>query len=222
MSHYLLPKEETGRVPKIKICGITNLEDALLAIELGADELGFNFYKKSPRYISPEDARSIALDLPEDTVKIGVFVNATAEEISDAAYLAKLTAVQFHGEEDRDFVEMARIKLGLTVIKAFRVSPEFRVEDTENYLANAFLLDGFSTKERGGTGDTFDWTIAEAIAGRVKKLYLAGGLTPENVGEAIRRVRPYAVDVCSRIESEPGKKDAEKLKRFVAAVQETI
>lgn len=207
---------------KVKICGITNLDDALLAVEYGADELGFNFYKKSPRYILPLDARAIIDGLPENVGKIGVFVNETAEKIAETVVAAKLTAVQFHGDEDADFVRRARLELGLTVIKAFRVSPEFMAENTADYLANSFLLDGYSTKERGGTGDTFDWTIAKEVSARVKKLYLAGGLTPENVGEAIKRVRPYAVDVCSRIESEPGKKDAEKLKQFMAAVKETI
>ena len=207
---------------KIKICGITNLEDALLSGKYGADELGFNFYKKSPRYISPDDARKIVVELPSSISKVGVFVNESIDNIVRTAKVVGLDAIQLHGDEDFDFVDSVRNKSGLTVIKALRVTPEFRPEDALDYDADAILLDGYSTTERGGTGDTVDWDIAGQVSMLVPVLYLAGGLSPENVAEAIINVRPYAVDVCSRIESGPGKKDPGKLERFIAAVKETI
>lgn len=207
---------------RIKICGITNIDDALLAVKYGADELGFNFYKKSPRYVSPILAKSITDKLPVSIFRVGVFVNETLEKIYEIAQVAGLDAVQLHGDEDANFVDRLKASSGLTVIKALRVTPEFNARDAVDYDADAILLDGYSTKERGGTGDTFDWNIAGRVSALVPILYLAGGLTPENVADAVRKVRPYAVDVCSRIESKPGKKDAEKLERFIVAVRETI
>ncbi|CAN5512406.1 hypothetical protein BH10ACI3_BH10ACI3_03170 [soil metagenome] len=209
------------RRPKIKICGITNLKDALLASKLGADQLGFNFYDKSPRYISPESAAAIIAQLPPGISKAGVFVNDTVERICETVSVAGLDTIQLHGGEDIEFVERIE-RSGLTVIKAIRVTPEFRLEDVRDFDGRPVLLDGYSITERGGTGGTFDWEIAKQVSRTVPELYLAGGLTPENVSEAIKKVRPFAVDACSRIESEPGKKDEDKLMRFIAAVRETI
>jgi phosphoribosylanthranilate isomerase len=207
---------------KIKICGITNLEDALLAVNLGADDLGFNFYEKSPRYIAPEKAKEIIAELPANVMKIGVFVNESVERICEISAIAGLDAVQLHGDEDDRFIDAVHIMCGLPVIKAIKVTPDFSAKDAAHSNAEAVLLDKFSPKEHGGTGETFDWNIAKQVSASVERVYLAGGLTPENVGEAIRTVRPYAVDVCSRIESEPGKKDAAKLKQFIDAVRKTI
>jgi len=207
---------------KIKICGITNLEDALLAVQLGADQLGFNFYKNSPRYITPEHAKNIIAELPAYVIKIGVFVNETIERICEIATIAGLDVIQLHGDEDNRFIQEAHMMSGLPVIKAIRVSSDFDPSQAKHSSAEAILLDKYSPHEHGGTGETFDWEIAQGVSTLVERLYLAGGLTPENVAEAIEKVRPYAIDVCSRIESEPGKKDVEKLKRFIAAVRETI
>lgn len=207
---------------KIKICGITNLEDALLSVQLGADQLGFNFYKNSSRFLTPERARSIIDEIPTNVLKIGVFVNESVESVCEIASFAGLDAIQLHGDEDNGFMERVHTESGLPVIKVFRISPDFTTGDATHCSAEAILLDKYSPREVGGTGETFDWTVAQRVRPLVDRLYLAGGLTPLNVGKAIEMVRPYAVDVCSGIESEPGKKDPEKLKRFVAAVRETI
>ena len=207
---------------RVKVCGITNLEDALLSVECGADELGFNFYKKSPRYISPKKASLITQQLPNSVLRVGVFVNESVEKILETAILVGLDVIQLHGDEDADFIENLLNRPSLSVIKAFRVGPDFSINEVAKNNADAILLDGYSLSERGGTGDKFDWEIAKTVSVAVPFLYLAGGLTPENVADAINQVHPYAVDVCSRIESEPGKKDPEKLRRFIAAVTETI
>ena len=207
---------------RIKICGITNLEDALLAVSAGADELGFNFFEGSLRYVTPETASSIADKLPVTTLKVGVFVNQTAERVLEIASIVGLNAIQLHGDEDAAFIDEIRKRSELTVIKALRVSPQFHAKDAVVFRADAILLDSYSDKEHGGTGATFDWDIAKQVSNLFPVLYLAGGLTPENVSEAIKQVRPYAVDVCSRIESTPGKKDEDKLKRFITAVRKAI
>ncbi len=204
---------------RIKVCGITNVEDALLAVGAGADELGFNFFEGSPRHVTPETASSIAERLPADTLKVGVFVNEPAERILEIAAVVGLNAVQLHGDEDAAFIDQIRKASALTIIKALRVSSQFQPKDAALFGADAILLDSYSSKEHGGTGETFDWDIAKQVSNLVPVLYLAGGLTPENVRGAIAKVRPYAVDVCSRIESTPGKKDEDKLKRFIAAVR---
>lgn len=207
---------------RVKICGITDSEDASLAIKHGADELGFNFYDKSPRYVSPEKAGEIIRKLPRDITKIGVFVNESVERICEVVSIAGLDAVQLHGDERHDFVANLNRRLGLNIIKAFRVKDGIEFEQVNKFESHYILLDSYSTDEYGGSGQRFDWAFVEAISVLLPQTYLAGGLTPENVGEAIRKVRPYAVDVCSRIESEPGKKDEDKLRRFIAAVRETV
>ena len=204
---------------KVKICGITNLEDALLAARSGADALGFNFYEKSPRYISPEKAREIIERLPTEIFIVGVFVNESQEKIVEIAETAKLNAIQLHGDETPEFVSELKTKTNLEIIKAFRVSPDFKAEDVLTYEVDAVLLDAFSSKDRGGTGEVFDWKIAAAVKKMVPKLYLAGGLSPENVAAAISEVEPYAVDACSRLEEVAGKKDARKLREFFSAVR---
>lgn len=198
---------------KVKICGITHLADALISIEYGADMLGFNFYPRSPRYISAEVAGAIVSELP-DVIKVGVFVNETPERINEVARVARLDAVQLHGDESPAFVKHLADSVGCSVIKAFRVAPEFDARSVLDYGLDAVLLDGYSGGVYGGAGKTFDWDIAKSILPSIR-LYLAGGLSAGNVRAAISEVRPYAVDSCSLLESSPGKKDPEKLRRFI-------
>jgi len=204
---------------KVKICGITNLEDALLSAKFGADALGFNFYKKSPRYISPEKAREIVEQLPQEILKVGVFVNESLEGICEIAKTARLDAIQLHGEETPEFARELKAKTNLEIIKAFRVSESFEPEDILQYKVDAVLLDAYSPKEHGGTGETFDWEIAKKVQEIFPKMYLAGGLSVENVKEAVEKVKPYAVDACSRLESKKGIKDSTKVSSFISELR---
>ena len=200
---------------RVKICGITNLDDALGAVDAGADALGFNFYRRSPRYITPQDARRIIGRLPESVLAVGVFVNeAEPETVARMASDANLKAVQLHGDESPAY---ARALKNFFVIKALRVSEDFVPERVTEYETEAILLDSFDSRERGGTGRTFDWEVARRVRELVPKLYLAGGLSVENVAEAVERVEPYAVDACSRLESAPGRKDLERVREFISA-----
>ena len=200
---------------KVKICGITNLEDALVSAKFGADALGFNFYEKSPRYITPEKAREIIGQLPQEVLKVGVFVNETLEKIVEIAETANLDALQLHGEETPEFARELKQKTNLEIIKAFRVSPDFVPEVVLKYETDAILLDAYSPKEHGGTGETFDWEIARQVQKIFPKMYLAGGLSAENVLEAVEKVKPYFVDSCSSLEKNKGKKDKLKTIRFI-------
>jgi phosphoribosylanthranilate isomerase len=202
---------------QVKICGITNAEDALAAIEAGAGLLGFNFYPKSPRYVSPSDARRIVEQLPEHVKRVGVFVNEDAEGIARIAAEACVATVQLHGDETPEFCATLR---GLSIIKALRVREDFRVEDAAKFETDAVLLDAYVKDFRGGTGHTFDWSIARRTREVVRRLVLAGGLRAENVAEAVKTVRPYAVDVCSGVESAPGRKSFQLMRRFVEAMRE--
>ena len=204
---------------KVKICGITNLEDALLSAKFGADALGFNFYKKSPRYIEPEKAREIIDQLPDTILKVGVFVNEKLERVAEIAKTANLNAIQLHDEETPEFCREIKLKTNLEIIKAFRVSPEFVPEDVLKYEVDAILLDAYNPKEHGGTGETFDWKVAFKVKQNVKKLYLAGGLDSNNVHVAIRRIQPFGVDSCSLLEKEKGKKDKQRVFRFISVVK---
>ncbi len=201
---------------KVKICGITNLEDALLSAKFGADALGFNFYAKSPRYTTPENARDITEKLPAEILKVGVFVNESLEKIIEIAGIAKLNALQLHGEETPEFAKELKTKTGLEIIKAFRVSPTFKPEDVLQYQVDAILLDAYNPKEHGGTGETFDWEIAKKVQAIFPRMYLAGGLNQENIATAIVEVRPFAVDACSGLELEKGLKDHNKLTEFLS------
>ena len=194
------------KMTKVKICGITNLEDALISAKFGADALGFNFYEKSPRYIAPENAAEIIKELPENILKVGVFVNETLEKIAEIAKIAGLDALQLHGEETPEFARQLKQKTNLEIIKAFRVSPGFAPEDVLKYETDAILLDAYSPKEHGGTGETFDWEIAKKVQEIFPKMYLAGGLIHENINRAIYETKPFAVDVCSGVEDQKGKK----------------
>lgn len=190
----------------VKVCGITNREDARAAVEAGAGALGFNFYPKSPRYITPAAAAAISAAVPAGVLKVGVFVNEPlAPEIVAEA---NLDIAQLHGDEGA-----ADVPAGLRVWKAIRVNEQFRIEDVESFPAEAFLLDT-PTELFGGSGHTFDWSRAR---GASRPILLAGGLDAENVGTAIRIAQPWGVDACSRLESSPGKKDHSRMARFIAA-----
>lgn len=201
----------------VKICGITNLEDALAAVEAGADALGFNFYRQSPRYVAPEVARRIVSCLPQGVMTVGVFVNEDEpEQVARIADEVGLTAVQLHGDESPEYCRALR---GRFVIKAVRAGADFEPENVCSYEADAILLDAFSEKERGGTGMVADWGVARRVRELVPRLFLAGGLAPENVAAAIDAVGPYAVDACSLLESAPGRKDPLRLRAFIAAAR---
>ena len=204
---------------KVKICGITNLEDALVSAKFGADALGFNFYAKSPRYISPENAREIIERLPKEILKVGVFVNESLEKIIEITETAKLDALQLHGEETPEFARKLKAKTNLEIIKALRVSPKFNPKDVLKFEVDAILLDTYSTKEHGGTGETFDWEIAKEVREIFPKMYLAGGLSHENILEAVENVQPFCVDACSCLELTKGKKHLQKLEKFLFAVK---
>jgi phosphoribosylanthranilate isomerase len=201
---------------RVKVCGITNLDDACAAVEAGADALGFNFYRRSPRFIEPTAAREIIEHLPDEILCVGVFVNDERQTVEDVVAESGVAAIQLHGDESSSFCDSL---VGLRVIKALRVGEEFAPECAAQYRVEAILLDSFSRTERGGTGRTFDWSIARRTREHVRQLYLAGGLTPENVREAIEAVRPYAVDVCSGIEREPGRKDHARMREFFDALR---
>ena len=205
----------------IKICGITTLDDALAAVDAGADALGFNFYQRSPRYISPANAREITNQLPPSILKVGVFVNEELQSLLTIASDANLSAVQLHGDETPGYCSQLREKY---VIKAFGAGNKFDWRAVDRYDVQAIMLDTKDDLLRGGTGRVFDWSIARransSTANSAKpKLFLAGGLSPENVAEAIATVKPYGVDACSSLECSPGKKDHARMRAFVNAVR---
>src|SRR3990172_2453596 len=195
---------------KVKICGITGIDDALKAVEFGADALGFVFYKKSPRYIEVKKAREIISNLPPLITTVGVFVNDSFENIETIIDLCQIKTIQLHGDENQDFCS----KFNLSVIKSIAVKDENSFKKMKGYTVSAFILDSFFQDIPGGTGKSFDWDLA-VKAKKYGNIILAGGLTPENVREAILKVRPYAVDVSSGVESKPGEKDYEKMKKFI-------
>jgi len=207
---------------KVKICGITNLEDALLSAKFGADALGFNFYEKSPRYIAPEKAGEIIEQIPADVLKVGVFVNESLDKIVEIARIAKLDSLQLHGEETPEYAAELKAKTNLEIIKAFKVSPEFQPENVLRYGVDAVLLDAYSPKEHGGTGETFDWEIAKKVQEIYPKMYLAGGLEHENIRQAISATKSFAVDVCSKVEELKGKKDKVKLINFLTKAKSNL
>ena len=211
---------------RVKICGITNLEDARAAIEAGADMLGLNFYRPSPRFIEPQEARKIIGTVREEIgnralTLVGVFVNETSpDSVTRIVAAAGVDGVQLHGDESIEFCAGLKQLLKDTfLIKVLRVTDAFDPAETERYDADAIMLDAFHRELRGGTGQVVDWTVARSVRELVPRLFLAGGLSPENVGQAIAAVRPYAVDACSSLESTPGRKNAERMKAFVQAVR---
>jgi phosphoribosylanthranilate isomerase len=203
---------------KVKICGITNWADARKSVEAGADFLGFNFYRKSPRYITPDAAGRIIKRLPQGIKTVGVFVNQTEESVLRTAQLAGFHQIQLHGDESPEMV--ARLRRSFPVIKALRVDGKIEESLSDFANADALLLDAVNGNQFGGTGKTFDWNVVRGASAK-KKLFLAGGLTPENAAEAITIGKPYAVDVCSGVELRPGKKDFRRVTAFMRAVRAT-
>ena len=201
----------------VKICGITNLDDALAAVEAGADALGFNFYKPSLRYITPQHAREIIEQLPDSVLTVGVFVNEELDTVKDIAKEARLQALQLHGDESADYCR--ELAADFYVIKTFAVSDNFDIQATHEYKVEAIMLDTKHNKLRGGTGQVFDWSVAQQARKTIPKLFLAGGLSPENVENAVEIVRPFAVDACSALEDTPGKKNHERMRVFVNTVR---
>jgi len=204
---------------KIKVCGITNLADAEKALEFGADALGFNFYPPSPRLIAPEKARAILEKLPKDSCNVAVVVNEPKKRVQELLRSGwfdgrgqAFNCLQFHGEESADYCRGWEMK----VIKAFRVKEKESLERMKDFPADFYLLDSWSPGY-GGSGDSFPWEWVENI--NTTRLILSGGLSVENVAAAIRRIRPYAVDVCSGVETHPGIKDHAKLQEFIVAAK---
>jgi indole-3-glycerol phosphate synthase / phosphoribosylanthranilate isomerase len=219
--------EPASLTPRVKICGITNLRDARAAVEAGADMLGFNFYPPSPRFIDPEAAREIIAAVradggpePAGVIMLGVFVNESVENVIRIAERSGLDGIQLHGDETAEyFDELKQHSPQRFAVKVVRSNGTVDVPGLRAYAADAFMLDTYDPNLRGGTGRTADWTAAREAARRLPRLFLAGGLTPENVGAAISSVRPYAVDACSALELSPGKKDRARMREFVAAVR---
>lgn len=201
---------------RIKICGITNLDDGLEAIAAGVDALGFVFVPNTPRYITPSQAKLVIKQLPPFITNVGLFVDSEIDEIEDIVNHCKLDAVQLHGNESPEMC--TKIRFQTKVIKSFHVKKEPQVlrNEIENYRVDAYLLDTFIKGKAGGTGQTFDWRIAEGLSQRI---IVAGGLTPNNIGTAIAQLQPYGVDVSSGVEKSPGKKDTNKIYSFVRQVR---
>ncbi len=196
-------------IVKVKICGLTNYEDAVAALDMGADLLGFNFYPESPRYVTPEKAAEIISKLPAFIDVAGVFVNASFEEIRRIIDRCRLNWIQLHGDEDPEFCGSFR-SVHVKTMKALRVKDTSDIEKADQFFTDAVLLDAFHPEKYGGTGLTFDWNIVGHIG---KRVFLAGGINPDNAAAAVE-LGVYGIDVCSGIEAEPGKKDHRKMKKL--------
>jgi phosphoribosylanthranilate isomerase len=197
----------------IKICGITNLIDARAAVDAGADALGFNFYQPSPRYISPPEAREIIDQLPSNVLTVGVFVNEESpQDVLRIANQAAVKGLQLHGDESPEYCGALS---GHFVIKVFSETTGLSVEQVKRYPVQAVMLDAGNRRIRGGTGRVVDWSLAARFRHLVPRLFLAGGLSPQNVSEAIETVKPYAVDACSLLEDSPRKKNHELIREFI-------
>lgn len=201
---------------RVKICGITTPEDALAAVEAGADALGFVFYEKSPRHIFPEEAKRIISQLPPFVQTVGLFVNEQPEVVNQISKICRLGLVQLHGDETPDYCRQIEQR----VMKAFRIRSMTCLDPIGDYRLSGCLLDAYSPAAFGGTGQSFNWEIAQEAVRRGQKIVLAGGLTPDNVAEAIHQVDPYAVDVSSGVEYAPGKKDLDKVRQFIRNAKE--
>lgn len=202
---------------KVKICGITLLEDALACLEAGSDALGFVFYRKSPRYIPADKAAALISRLPRQVHKVGVFVDAREKDVRRIARECRLDMLQFHGRESAGFCRRFR---RFTVIKAFRVGENLSAKDLSGYGSFAWLFDTFVKDAPGGTGRSFDWNLLKRLPRPKAALFLSGGLSSANVGRAIRAVRPQWVDVSTSVESAPGRKDHRKVRAFIRAARQ--
>lgn len=196
-------------IVKVKICGITNYEDAAAALDMGVDLLGFNFYPKSPRYITPEDAAKIIGKLPAFVDTVGLFVNDSFEHILEVLNDLLLNWIQLHGDETPEFCEKF-LSINVKTIKAIRVKTKADIQKAENFSTDAIILDAFREDLYGGTGKTFDWNIVGHIG---KRIFLAGGINPDNARKAVE-LGVYGLDICSGIESAPGKKDHKKMQQL--------
>ncbi len=195
---------------RVKICGITSKDDALMAVEAGADALGFVLYEKSPRCVTPQKAAAIIRELPPFVQCVGLFVNEDAEQVNWSADFCGLDLIQLHGDEDPEYC----LGINRRVIKAFRVKDTTSLAGSSRFQTAGYLLDAWSPHAHGGTGQSFDWELARSVVA-TGRLILAGGLTVENVGEAVRTVNPYGVDVSSGVESSPGRKDQILIREFI-------
>lgn len=202
---------------KIKICGITNVEDAAWVANLGADYLGLNFTKASKRKISAEKAQQIINTLPPYIEKVGLFADEDPEIVEKTLADCKLDVLQFHGDEGPEYCN--RFKGRAKIIKAFRVKDEQSLSRIPQYGVDFYLLDTFVEEALGGTGQTFNWDLAVRAKKFERPIFLAGGLSPENVVEAIKKVQPYAVDVSSGVESSPRRKSVELMQNFISRVR---
>ena len=200
---------------KVKICGVTSVAGALAVAEAGADMIGLMFYERSPRHISLQTAAEIHRALPPFVLRVGVFVNPEPDLVLRALGDCGLSLLQFHGDESPEFCT----QFGAMSLKAFRIQDAASLAALEKYQTDAFLLDAHSRAGLGGTGEKFNWDLAVAARKFGKPLFLAGGLTPENVAAAVKQVRPFAVDVSSGVESAPGKKDEAKVRAFIQAAK---
>jgi phosphoribosylanthranilate isomerase len=203
---------------RVKICGITNAADAVAAVDAGADALGFMFFENSKRNVSLRLAAEIIRELPPLISKVGVFVNAANEIVRGAMETSGIDTLQFHGEETPEFCAQFRLK----VIKAFRIRDRESLQDCSRYRQYGWLLDSHVDGQQGGTGVAFNWDVAAEATRLSRMIILAGGLKVESVGNAVRQVRPYAVDVSSGVESAPGKKDHGKIREFIAAAKAAV
>ncbi len=201
---------------KVKICGITSVADGRAAADAGADMIGLMFYERSPRHISFVTAAEISRALPPFIIKVGVFVNPDEDTVMRAIGECGVTLLQFHGEETPEFCT----QFGVMSMKALRVRDATSLEMLPNYATDAYLLDAYSPEAHGGTGAKFNWDLAIGAKKLGKPIFLAGGLTPENVGAAVSQVQPFGVDVSSGVESAPGKKDPAKVQAFIKAVRQ--
>jgi phosphoribosylanthranilate isomerase len=199
---------------KVKICGITNFEDAAKSLDCGADALGFIIYQKSKRYIKPSEALKIIKELPPFVTKVAVFVDSPFRHITKITNELCINTIQLHGNETPDFCS----KFRHTVIKALRIKDSVDRQQVDSFPTQAILFDTFSDAEYGGTGKSFDWKVLKRL-NTDKKIILSGGLNPDNIEQAIRTVRPYAVDVSSGVEKSPGIKDHKKIKNLIEAVK---
>ena len=202
---------------QIKICGVTSVEDAELCAEAGVDMIGLNFCRQSPRYLSTDRAREITESVAAAIKTVGVFADAGADEIRKVVSETGIKVVQLHGSESPDF--SAELSDEFEIIRALRAGPDFRPASVAKYPGCTILLDGYDSSRLGGTGEVFDWNVAREVRTLATRLILAGGLSPENVADAIATVKPDGVDACSRLEREPGIKDPARVREFVRAVK---